>query len=75
MRSGGAVFANQEPMDIAHAMKTIMEMDENKKAELGKLNKAYYDNNLTTDKLTQDITSILLSSGTGKFSIISSIFL
>ncbi|MCQ3034778.1 MAG: glycosyltransferase family 4 protein [Bacilli bacterium] len=61
-KCGGAVFANQEPMDIAHAMETIMEMDENKKAELGKLNKAYYNANLSVDKLTQDITSVLTDS-------------
>jgi len=61
-KCGGAIFAEQTPNDIANAMKEILEMDEIKKAELGKLNKAYYDANLSTDKLTQDITSVLMVS-------------
>lgn len=61
-KCGGAMFANQDPEDIARAMKEIVALDENKKAVLGKLNKAYYDANLSTDKLTQDITSVLTIS-------------
>lgn len=61
-QSGGAVFANQDPKDIALAIDEIVSMDENKKAELGSCNKAYFDSNLTTNKLTQLIASTLIDS-------------
>ncbi len=50
-KSGGAIFANEDENDIATQIKNFINLDNDIRLKMGSLNKAYYDQYLSLDKI------------------------
>lgn len=53
--SGGALFAENNPKSLKEAIKALINMSENEKSHLGKLNEMYYKNNFSCEEVTRKI--------------------
>ncbi|MBQ0008820.1 MAG: glycosyltransferase family 4 protein [Firmicutes bacterium] len=49
----GAIFTGENPQEIGESINKIISMDQKEKDQLGLNNKQYFEENLTTEKLTQ----------------------
>ena len=59
-RAKGSIFAKEDPQDIARAIDEICNLKE--KDQFGLNNKKYFEENFTTEKLTQLLVDELISA-------------
>lgn len=59
-KANGSLFASENPQEIASIIEKIVSLDEETKLEMGKNNKAYFDDNLTVDKISYLIANELI---------------
>ena len=59
--ANGALFASEEPEDIARAIKEIVHLDEKKKAQMGENNFKYFNDNLSVEKLVKKLETELVN--------------
>lgn len=58
-KTGGVVFAEEDPRDIARVIKETCQLSVMMKERLGARNRSYYLANLTTEKLTHSLEDVL----------------
>ena len=59
-KTGGVLFADEDPKDIAKSIKEICHLSKEKKEEMGLNNYNYFNNNLSVEKLVKQIEQELL---------------
>lgn len=59
-QSGGAIFAEENSLDIAKAIITLLQKTTEEKNKLGQMNQVYFNSNLTLENLTRKIEAHLL---------------
>lgn len=59
-KAGGALFASEDPKDIANQIEKIVSLDKETKDKLGNNNKKYFDEYLATEKIAYSIGETLI---------------
>lgn len=60
-KSGGAIFAGENSLEIAKAILDLFAKTRDEKRKLGSLNKAYFEANFTLERISKDIETHLLT--------------
>lgn len=58
--ANGTIFSSQKEEDIVDAIRKIISLTKEEKSQLGKNNKTYFEENLTSEKLVKEIEQELL---------------